>query len=276
MKVLRKLCLPVICFISLVCVLLSSKTNAKYYSEVITQVWKTNFTLYGEVNPDNVKFRYTIDAQSADNPPSMFDGNDKLNYNDSKYENDLKNRWTNWSDSGTNKGEDARIVIGFVKPVYVTAIRLYYFVDSNGCDIPRDLSLSYVDANTKQTVSVINDVSLENLNNSFTAATDRTSIFRTQGSGLAPRYYDKATGANYDCIQMSGGTYIQIVPPYTTIHFKDDKSQVAIDSFEISMQAGDDWYIGLTEMAIDWIFTDCDPATGDLSADASPWYNNIN
>ena len=42
------------------------------------------------------------------------------------------------------------------------------------------------------------------------------------------------------------------------------------------MQAGDNWYIGLTEMAIDWIFTDYDPATGDLSADASPWYNNIN
>ena len=280
---IKKVILPFICCTICGLIILSSKTNAKYYSTIVEQVWKTNFTYYGVVNPGDVKFRYTIDAQSADNPPSMFDGKPTLNHNEWNASTSDKNRWTNWSDSGTNKGEDARIVIGFIKPVYVTAIRLYYFVDNGGCDIPRDISLSYVSSETGKSIEVINDVSLNDLNNSFSVATNsgRTSIFRDINGGVnsgAPIYYDIKTGTDINYTEeVYGGWTIHDEAPNTTIYFKEDKSPACITSFDISMQAGEGWYIGLTEMAVDWIFADYDYSTNPsgLAANSSPWYDKL-
>ena len=268
MKLFKKLCTYLLCLTSISAIILTSYTSAKYYSENVEQVWKTNFTFYGEVNPGDLKFRYTIDAQSADNPPSMFDGNIELNHDEANYTNNsLKNRWTNWSSSGTNKGEDARLIIGFVRPVYVTAIRLYYFVDNGGTDIPRDITLKYTEYPSSNFITVIEDKGLEELNNSFSKASTKSSIFRS--SADTPTYSVNGVDTTFT------GNSSYATPPNTIIYFKDDKSQVCLTSFEISMQAGDNWYIGLTEMAIDWIFADYDPNTEKLADCSSTWYGKI-
>lgn len=269
MKLFKKLCTYLLCLTSISAIILTSYTSAKYYSENVEQVWKTNFTFYGEVNPGNVKFRYTIDAQSADNPPSMFDGNIELNHEEAKWDNSLKNRWTNWSSSGTNKGEDARLVIGFVRPVYVTAVRLYYFVDNGGTDIPRDITLKYTEYPSSAFITVIEDKGLEELNNSFSKASTKSSIFRTTSD--TPTYSVNGVDTTFT------GNSRYATPPNTIIYFKDNKSQVCLTSFEISMQAGEGWYIGLTEMAIDWIFADYDYSTNPsgLADNSSPWYDKL-
>ena len=277
----KRLFVACLCLISIGLVVINTFTNAKYYTTIVTQVWKTNFTYYGVVNPGDVKFRYTIDAQSADNPPSMFDGNEILNHNEADAANNTKNRWTNWSSSGTNKGEDARIIISFVKPVYMKAIRLYYFLDNAGCDIPRDLTVSYVASETGKSINVINDKSLTELDNSFDVASSsgRTSIFRDQSGGVnsgGPLYYDKATQKDVSYVQTnSSGGYVNMEPPYTTVYFKSDKSQVCLTSLELHMQAGENWYIGLTEFAMDWIYADYDPNTDVLEDNSSPWYGSF-
>ena len=277
---LKNLLLSFVCFCSIGIVALNSITNAKYYTTIVTQVWKTNFTYYGVVNPGDVQFRYTIDAQSADNPPSMFDGNEILTHNEADYENSKKNRWTNWSSSGTNKGEDASIIVSFVKPVYLTTIRLYYFLDNSGCDLPRDISLKYTSSDTSNSTTVLNDKPLEDLNNSFDVATSsgRTSIFRSQSGGTnsgAPLYYDIATQRDINYVQTNSSGYVNLEPPYTNIYFNDSHTQVCITSLEISMQAGEGWYIGLTELAMDWIFADCDPNGSDVASNSSPWYGRL-
>ena len=261
----RRLFVACLCLISIALVAINSITNAKYYTSIITQVWKTNFTYYGVVNPGDVKFRYTIDAQSADNPSSMFDGNVALNHKEASAANDTKNRWTNWSSSGTNKGEDARVLITFVKPVYVSVIRLYHFLDNAGCDLPRDISLVYT-SNTGESITVLNDEPLENLERSFEKANSRDSIFRTGDSN--PIYNVNGVDKNYTSLEYYDEA------PYTTIYF-DEGKQVCLTSFEIHMQAGAGWYIGLTELAIDWIFADYFTNGGVLSECCSYWYGKF-
>ena len=267
MKILKKYGIFILSFISLVVIVCSSMTNAKYYTQIIEQVWKTNFTYYGVVNPGDVKYRYTIDAQSADNPSAMFDGNIELNHKEANWANNLKNRWTNWSDSGTNKGEDARILISFVRPVYITTLRLYYFVDNNGTDIPRDITLKYTEHPTSNSITVIEDKSLEELTNSFSKASTASSIFRSTGG--TPVYSVNGVDTAFT------GQDFYATPPNTTIYFNDEKSRVCLSSFEIYMQAGSNWYVGLTEMAFDWIFADYDPNTEKLVECSSTWYGRM-
>ena len=117
------------------------------------------------------------------------------------------------------------------------------------------------------------------LDNSFDVATSsgRTSIFRDQSGGVNsgnPIFYDKATQRDIHYVQMSGGVYVNLEPPYTTIYF-DGGKQVCLTSFEIHMQAGVNWYIGLTEFAIDWIFADYFTNGGNLVDCCSYWYGKF-
>ena len=41
------------------------------------------------------------------------------------------------------------------------------------------------------------------------------------------------------------------------------------------MQAGSNWYVGLTEMAFDWIFADYDSNTEKLVDCSSTWYGRM-
>ena len=68
---------------------------------------------------------------------------------------------------------------------------------------------------------------------------------------------------------------VYATPPNTTIYFNDEKSRVCLSSFEIYMQAGSNWYVGLTEMAFDWIFADYDSNTEKLVDCSSTWYGRM-
>ena len=40
---------PFLCLFSIGAVAINSITHAKYYTSIVTQVWKTNFTYYGVI-----------------------------------------------------------------------------------------------------------------------------------------------------------------------------------------------------------------------------------
>ena len=262
-------------------VLTLSYSNAKYYSETVMQIWETNFADFNVVDPGSEKLYFSIGGQSSDNENSIFDDNAILNYGSTN------DRWTNWLKSGANKGEKVTIVISFVSPVTISTMRLHYFVDHQGCDLPRALDVSYVDYYTKETVVVHNGTSLENIDKNFEAATDdpntsdivdpRDSIFRTY-SGASSKFpvylmdHDKdGVATNVDVTKSS---YYDA--PYSQVYFNKDSNgninRVTTEQMTLVMHTATDWYMGLTELAIDWqfIYSEFQEQLGD-----SYWYGKI-
>ena len=262
-------------------VLMLSYSNAKYYSKTIAQIWETNFAAFNVVDPGSEKLYFSIGGQSSDNENSIFDNKAILNYNSTN------DRWTNWLGSGTNKGEKVTIAITFVSPVTISTMRIYYFVDHQGCDLPRAIDLSYVDYYTQETIVVHNGDSIENIDKNFEPTTDYVyttaidpwdTVFRekpSSGTPLFPVYYMDSNGdgtqENVDVTKSSSND-----APYSQVYFDRDSNgnvnRVTTNQLTLVMHTASDWYMGLTELAIDWtfIYDEFKEQLGD-----SYWYGRI-
>ena len=277
-------------------VLMLSYSNAKYYSKSIAQIWETNFAAFNVVDPGSEKLYYTIGGQTSDNPQSMFNGDSRLTYNSYNGSNAESHRWTNWSSTGANKGEKVTIVLTFVDFVTISKLRLYYFVDHQYCDLPLALDMSYYDDDTKQTVDVLLNASLEDIDRNFDKATDRDSIFRTWvGSGTIPSssivypvYYmdhdydgvkkdvDIIAEARKDTGTSFTGDNRYFDYPHSIIYFNKDSegnvNTVKTNKITLVLHTAPNWYTGLIEIAMDWKFVD-DVLVETLGS--SPWYGLI-
>ena len=255
-------------------IMMSAYTNAKYYSKNVSQIWETNFAKFNVVDPGSEKLYYSIAGQSSDNEQSMFDNDSRLVFGDTQH------RWTNWMSTGENKGEDVTLALTYVSPVTISKMRIYYFVDHQGCDLPLSMDVSYVDFYSQEVVKVYENTSLNDVDKNFEAATDRTSIFREfKGtSSDMPRYYmdynldgvkentnvvDVSDNANYDY-------------PYSLVCFDKDANgnvnRITTQKITIVLHTAPDWYMGLTEIAIDWrfIYDEFDAQLG-----SSYWYGKL-
>ena len=264
-------------------VLLNTFTNAKYYNNIITQILETNFAAFNVVDPGNEKFYYSIGGQSSDNEASMFDGDATLIFDGN---NATSYRWTNWLESGANKGEQVTIVISFVSPVTISTMRLYYFVDHVGCDLPLAVSLSYIDYDTNKNVELYSNAGLESVDKNIDVATDdpstpqvdpRDSIFRQQlgNNCLHPVYYmDKDGDGTKENTRVTASS--NYASPYSILYFNKDSegnvNRVRTQQLTLIMHTAPDWYMGFTEIAMDWSFINEQhrEKLGD-----SPWYGII-
>ena len=244
--------LTTFCLLITTIITMSSYSLSKYYSSTSKIVWKTQFTSFTNVETKDVNT--FIVGKSSDNENSLSDGD--ANFSTTEGGGSTSKRWTNWYSDNQARGKEAEIHLIFAKTVNISIMRLYHFVDYDGVDMPKSVAVSYIDANgeTKQIVSS----SLENMTRNFDVASDRTSIYRTYStSNISPKY--NIEGQDYEFLY--GNT---VKAPYTEVDFNET---ITTNTIIIKLQANDNWYLGLIEIAMDWIFED--------GTKQSSWYGKL-
>lgn len=266
-KIFKLFCFVLVAFISI-----TSQTLAKYVSTESKVIWKTQFSSY--TVSQNKDINTFIVGKSSDNESSLIDGNavfrtDQGGGTDSS-------RWTNWYSSDEGRGKEAEIHLFFAKTTTISVVRLYHFIDHNGVDLPTSISFSYVNEND-EVVELVNapltsftrnfDVGLKN--NGQT----RSSIFRKYGTvedTNAGGYYSSSWTNDIPRYNINGVDTIfvsqkgEVVAPYTEYNFGET---VTTDTIIIKMQANENWYLGLIEIAMDWKFVD--------NSETSTWYSTF-
>lgn len=238
MKIFKRICYLLMCLSSLFCIVLTTPTLSKFVFNQSGVFWRTNFAKFTNVTEDVV---LGITGQSADTPSSLFDNKATFILNDSTL-----NRWTNWSETGANRGETVGLHMTFGGMVTLSKVRLYHFVDHRGCDLPISIQVNYENEDG-QIVTIINS-KIEDLERNFDVADTtygRNSLLRDYNNGnpLIPAY--KVDGTEY--YYESGKTVATI---YTNCYF----DEIETNNINIILQCNTNWYIGLLELAMDWSY----------------------
>lgn len=170
------------------------------------------------------------EGNSADNPPSLYDGS--TNYNG----NDTNKRWTNWTSTTSGRGEPATLNVVWDEEVTFNSVKLFHFVDANrntnwygSCDLPESVSIYYYDETAGDYL----------LLTGYTESKNYTNAKRRASDGV----YQMTIGGNTVTFTYSyAGT-----PPITTYTLRN---KVTTRAIKVVVDAKANFFVGLMELQV--------------------------
>ena len=185
----------------------------------------------------NVRFEYPniwpksgintiVDGTSADNIKTLNDGSVTYDGSDTKY------RWTSWSANAADKGAPVTMTIMFSEQLTFDQIKLYHFIDANGCDFPESITMSYYKAGVDGYTALTEP-------KDYTTSINWSDAVRNSRTGV---YTMKINGTSVTFVYTYKGT-----APCSTLNFNQP---ISANSISITFDAPAGYFVGLMEIQV--------------------------
>lgn len=167
-----------------------------------------------------------VDGTSADNIKTLNDGSITYDGSDTKY------RWTSWSSDNADKGAPVTMTILFSEQLSFDQIKLYHFIDANGCDFPESITMSYYKAGAGGYTEVTEP-------NDYTTSVNWSDAVRNSRTGV---YTMKINGTSATFVYTYKGA-----APCSTLNFNQP---ISANSISITFDAPAGYFVGLMEIQV--------------------------